>query len=112
MNQPLWAAEGHDYTEREQPRFTLSRRASMTLGDGREVSLQLRDISIAGFAGRSIEEVEPGTHVTLVLPEAGPVAAEILWQIGPTMGGRFLDRLPLGQIEALTAEKPAPPEAG
>jgi hypothetical protein len=112
MKHQLWAADGHDFREREHPRFALSHRASLTFGDGREVSLQLRDISIGGFAGRSIEEVEPGTHITLVLPEAGAVEAEVIWQIGPTMGGRFLETLPLGAVEALTAEKPAPPELG
>ena len=110
MTRQVWAGDGHKFQERGQPRFPLTRRASLTFGDGREISLQLRDLSVVGFAGRSIEEVPPGTHVTLVLPEAGPVRAEIIWQIGPTIGGRFFEKLPLGQVQALVAEKPAPPE--
>jgi hypothetical protein len=110
MTRQMWAADGHAFMEREQPRFPLSTRASLTLGDGREISLQLRDLSVAGFAGRSIEEIPPGSHVTLVLPEAGPVPAEIVWQIGPTMGGRFFEALPFGQVQSLVAEKPKTPD--
>jgi hypothetical protein len=108
MTGRVWVADVHAYRERGEPRFPLSQRASLALGDGREISLQLRDLSVAGFAGRSIEEVEPGSHVTLVLPEAGRVPAEIIWQIGPTMGGRFLECLPLEQVEALAAKRDTP----
>ena len=106
MNQQMGASTGRAYQERAQLRFALSIKTLVALGDGREIAVQLRDISTGGFAGRSIEDMEPGSRVTLLLPDTAPIEAEIVWQIGPTVGARFTASVPPGTVTALIDASP------
>jgi hypothetical protein len=103
MTQELWPASGHGLTKRARQRIGLSLKATLTVDEGREIATQLRDISTIGFAAHSIDALAPGTRVLVQLPDIDPVPAEIVWQIGPTMGGRFLAELSTQQIRKLAA---------
>jgi hypothetical protein len=101
MNAENWVADDGGLDQREKTRFTLSMKSFVAMDDGRNVILQLRDISASGFGGHAIDELQPGTRVTLILPDEQPIQAEIVWQIGPTLGGRFVEDLPSSKLNSL-----------
>jgi len=112
MMQKAGPSSGHAFTERVQPRHGVAVRALLRLDGGHDVRMRLRDVSEAGFSGHAIEAVAPGSLVIVHLPDLEPVTAEILWQVGPAMGGRFAKPLSPEQMQALreASRRDAAPE--
>lgn len=63
------------------------------------VEIRVRDVSTCGFMAECIEPVRIGSYVSLDVPGVGPVHAQVRWQVGPKMGGMFLDPISLGRCE-------------
>ena len=63
------------------------------------VEVTVCDVSQCGFMAECAEAVAIGSHVTLEVPGLGPVHAQVRWQIGGKMGGRFLDPIRLTECE-------------
>lgn len=99
--------------EEEQPGFQARRSTrtpvrsdtiSLTPDNLYAVEIVVRDVSAAGFMAECAEPVTIGSYVSLDVPGIGPVQAQVRWQIGPRMGGMFLDPISLTRCE-WTAEK-------
>ena len=63
------------------------------------VEIRVRDVSTCGFMAECAEPVKIGSYVSLDVPGVGPVHAQVRWQVGPRMGGKFLDPISLGRCE-------------
>lgn len=68
------------------------------------VQIRVRNVSAAGFMAECAEPVRIGSYVALEVPGIGSVEAQVRWQIGPRMGGMFLDPISLDRCE-WTAER-------
>ena len=97
----------------EVPGFQPRRTARLAVGgeavslspdDRYEVEVKIRNLSSAGFMAECAEPVLIGSYVSLDVPGIGAVQAQVRWQIGPRMGGMFLDPISLARCE-WTAEK-------
>lgn len=96
------------------PRRALRLETSGMLPDGQEANVTLHNISAAGLLLESRPELQIGEELTLELPEAGPVAARIVWRSESLYGCAFA--APLGpaamaaaQLQGLPVETSAPP---
>lgn len=71
-------------------------RAEVTVGAGLRqrgasgVTIQLLDLSIAGFRAATHLELEPGSDVWLRLPGLESLHARVVWQRGHLLGGQFI----------------------
>jgi hypothetical protein len=97
----------------EHPGFTSRRSARMEVPDAEanlkphdlyHVEIKVQNVSAAGFMAECTKPVRIGSYVSLDIPGIGSVEAQVRWQIGFRMGGRFLDPISLGRCE-WTAEK-------
>jgi hypothetical protein len=57
------------------------------------------DLSTSGFMAECMRPVLIGSYVSLDIPGIGPVHAQIRWQVGGRMGGKFLDPISLHRCE-------------
>jgi hypothetical protein len=55
----------------------------------------IRDLSISGFRAECPAPVLIGSYVSVDLPGIGPAHAQIRWQVGGEIGGKFLDPVSL-----------------
>ena len=93
-------SESH-YLDRRTERAPLSIKARLTQQNWHSFEVSLCDLSNAGFQAETPENIAIGSYVMLDIPEIGPeigkVRAQIRWQIGNRVGGKFLDPLRLGR---------------
>ena len=64
----------------------------------------MRNLSSAGFMADCAQPVLIGSYVSLDVPGIGLVQAQVRWQVGPRMGGMFLDPISLGRCEWTAAK--------
>jgi hypothetical protein len=97
----------------EHPGFTSRRSARIAVSDAGanlkrhdlyHVEIRVQNVSAAGFMAECSSPVRIGSNVSLEIPGIGSVQAQVRWQIGFRMGGRFLDPISLGRCE-WTAER-------
>lgn len=74
-------------------------RTRARLASAASVPLQIVNVSSSGFMARSDADLKPGDRLTLKLPVAGEVAAEIRWALGGRVGCQ-LDR-PIAMVPYL-----------
>ena len=86
---------------RQHPRCELKLDTRLELEDGRSVNFKTSNISQSGFSGHTIEDTPIGSGVELHLPKIGPVAGEVVWQVGAAMGARLNEELSTNDIMAL-----------
>jgi hypothetical protein len=87
------------FRPRRSARIAVDSSASLTPQSRYEVEIKIRDVSTTGFMAECAERVLIGSYVSLEIPGIGPVHAQVRWQLGPTMGGMFLDPISLKRCE-------------
>lgn len=100
----------------DQPGFQPRRGARLAVGgataslnpeDCYTVEIRVRNLSSAGFMADCAQPVLIGSYVSLDVPGIGVVQAQVRWQVGPRMGGMFLDPISLGRCEWTAAKDDA-----
>jgi PilZ domain len=92
--------ESHpDFKDRQSHRTSISTRTTLTQQNWQSAEVFVRDLSTRGFMAECSEPVAIGSYVTLDLPGLGPVRAQVRWQIGSRMGGKFLHPVALDRCE-------------
>jgi len=97
-----------DFAERRMERQTASRPARLSSGQGGGTAGRIRNLSRAGFMAECAEPVRIGSYVLIDVPGIGPIEAQVRWQIGPRMGGMFLDPITLARCEWISEDGGAP----
>lgn len=90
-------AGGTCFHERGAERLSVDEAAALTHRYAIEV--KVRDVSTSGFMAECADPVAIGSHVSLHVPGIGGVRAQVRWQIGSRMGGKFLDPISLDECE-------------
>ncbi|HEX8443233.1 MAG TPA: PilZ domain-containing protein [Allosphingosinicella sp.] len=101
------AQESSHFVERRSERRQVDSAAELR-HQWYSVEVKVCDVSQCGFMAECGDAVAIGSHVTLDVPGIGPVRAQVRWQLGGKMGGRFLDPIRLTECEwtAVKAECP------
>ena len=103
MDQNSNSSPSEEQLEGYQPRRTTRHRidqsANLQPQNLLEIEVKVRDVSTRGFMAECNEPVRIGSYVSLQVPGIGPVHAQVRWQIGPCMGGMFLDPISLARCE-------------
>ncbi len=96
----------HEYVDRRSERHQVRSEAQLRQR-WYSVEVTVCDVSQCGFMAECADAVAIGSHVSLEIPGIGPVRAQVRWQIGGRMGGRFLDPISLTECEwtAVRAER-------
>jgi hypothetical protein len=92
------------FKEREHPRCELRLDTRLELEDGRQVHFHTSNISQSGFAGHTIETAAIGSEVELHLPNIGPLAGKVIWQVGTAIGARLDSALTMDEIMSVTLD--------
>jgi len=87
--------EGAVFQPRRSRRVHLQEVTSLRSTDQRLLEVTVCDLSTSGFMAECLRPVLIGSYVSLDLPGIGPVNAQIRWQVGGRMGGKFLDPISL-----------------
>lgn len=107
----LQGSEAHSGEgQRSDPRRALSLSASGRLGDGVEANVTIHNLSAAGLLLETALELEVGEELALDLPEAGAVAAVIVWRSEQLYGCAFAAALGSAALAAAQL-KSLPPVA-
>lgn len=96
---PAGEASRPSLRERRDERLPIDAPASLRPGSWYAVEVRIRDVSTSGFMAECEAAVEIGSNVSLEVPGIGAVHAQVRWQIGPCMGGMFLDPISLDRCE-------------
>jgi hypothetical protein len=101
---PADQATGQDKESGFKPRRTprlavIDGESALSRQDLYRFDIMIRDVSTCGFMAECAAPVRIGSYVTLDVPGIGEVEAQIRWQIGPRMGGMFLDPISLARCE-------------
>jgi hypothetical protein len=91
--------DGAAFLPRRSRRVTLHEVTSLRSTDLRQVDVVVCDLSTSGFQAECLRPVLIGSYVSLDLPGIGPVNAQVRWQVGGRMGGKFLDPVSLLRCE-------------
>lgn len=94
-NAPEAEEEGAAFLPRRSRRVTLQEVTNLRSMDQRVVEVTVCDLSTSGFMAECLRPVLIGSYVSLDLPGIGPVNAQVRWQVGGRMGGKFLDPVSL-----------------
>ncbi len=110
----LRAGGAHDphFRARDGERIGVDGEAQLRHRSWYAIEVKVRDVSTRGFMAECAEAVEIGSNVSLDIPGIGPVHAQVRWQIGPCMGGMFLDPISLRRCEWVGTRADAPVEDG
>ena len=95
--------EGVSFLPRRSPRVRLNEVTSLRGSDKRALEVRVCDISTSGFMAECLRPVLIGSYVSLDLPGIGPVNAQVRWQVGGRMGGKFLDPISLNRCDWMSA---------
>ncbi len=77
----------------------LQQATNLRSTDQRVVEVTVCDLSTSGFMAECLRPVLIGSYVSLDLPGIGPVHAQVRWQVGGRMGGKFLDPISLHRCD-------------
>lgn len=91
--------DGVDYTERQEARVPVQATARLLHQNLYSFEVRIRDVSPLGFMAECGQHVAIGSFVSLDVPGIGPVQAQVRWQIGGRMGGKFQDPMSLDCCE-------------
>jgi hypothetical protein len=108
MRQQIYPASWQvDYESRASERLPINLRATLRVGEGRDLSVRVRDVSVTGFMAESDEYVEIGSTVMTGagLPALG---AEVRWALAGWIGCRFEKALTPDQLLQLLSQECAP----
>ena len=87
------------YKERRARRMPVRDTAQLRAQDWYSVEVRVCDVSTGGFMAECPQPVRIGSYVSLDVPGIGQVHAQVRWQLGPNMGGMFLDPISLNRCE-------------
>lgn len=87
------------FIPRRSARVGLSASTQMRSSDQAVSEVTVCDLSTSGFMAECMRPVLIGSFVSLDLPGIGPVHAQVRWQVGTRMGGRFLDPISLHRCD-------------
>jgi hypothetical protein len=87
------------FQPRRSRRVTLQEATSLRSTDLRDFDVTVCDLSTSGFQAECLRPVLIGSYVSLDLPGIGPVNAQVRWQVGGRMGGKFLEPISLLRCE-------------
>jgi hypothetical protein len=93
---------GGQYRPRRSPRVRLQEVTQLRSRDAREQNVTVCDISTSGFMAECLRPVLIGSYVSLDLPGIGAVHAQVRWQVGGRLGGKFLDPIGLHHCDWLS----------
>ncbi|HEY0116454.1 MAG TPA: PilZ domain-containing protein [Allosphingosinicella sp.] len=99
----LESEEGPNLQPRRSRRVVLQEATQLRSNDQQLVEVQVRDLSTSGFMAECMRPVLIGSYVSLDLPGIGPVHAQVRWQVGGRLGGKFLDPISLHRCEWLAS---------
>jgi hypothetical protein len=88
-----------DFVDRRSDRTPLNIKTRLTQQNWSGIDVILRDLSSSGFMAESQASVPIGSYVTLEVAGLGPIRAQIRWQLGPRLGGMFLDAIRLDRCD-------------
>lgn len=77
----------------------MSENTRLRSTDQAVVEVKVCDLSTSGFMAECMRPVLIGSYVSLDLPGIGPVNAQVRWQVGGKLGGRFLDPVSLHRCD-------------
>jgi hypothetical protein len=92
------------FRPRRGQRLLVNRRSRLRSMDQQAHDVTVCDLSTGGFKAECMRPVLIGSYVSLDLPGIGPVHAQVRWQVGGMLGGKFLDPLGLHHCEWVTGE--------
>lgn len=92
------------FLPRRGNRLELDEVAQMRCQGSTVIEVRVHDLSTGGFMATCLRPVLIGSYVTLDLPGIGPVHAQVRWQVGGKLGGRFLDPVSLHRCHWVTAQ--------
>ena len=95
---------------RRAERLAVDGAANLRSQHWYEIEVKVRNVSTCGFMAECAEPVEIGSYVSLDVPGVGPIRAQVRWQLGVMMGGKFLDPISLVRCD-WTAIRTVPPVA-
>lgn len=98
------ATESPCFQPRRARRVVVGEATRLRRNDSAVVEVTVRDLSTSGFMAECLRPVLIGSYVSLDLPGIGPVNAQVRWQVGGRLGGRFLDPISLGRCAWITGE--------
>ena len=94
------------FRARRGRRFDLAAVTQMRSAGDPNLSITVCDISTGGFMAECLRPVLIGSYVSLDVPGIGPVHAQVRWQLGGRIGGRFLEPLCLHRCHWTASEAP------
>lgn len=95
------------FTPRRCERYSLDGTSTkLSTPSQRAVEAMVRNIAIGGFMVECPVALEIGSPVLLDIPGIGPVKAQVRWQIGPQVGGMFIDPISLAECEWTASNPP------
>jgi len=105
---------GEDNDSRAAPRRKLHLETSGALPGGEVANVVLHNLSPTGMLLETTLPLNRGDSIEVELPEAGPVAADVVWASGILFGCQFAQPIASGAFSAtqLRASAPLPPEIG
>ncbi|GAA4049949.1 helix-turn-helix domain-containing protein [Parerythrobacter jejuensis] len=92
--------QADDGSGRDARRWSVRLVAEGKLAGGSDAQVLLHNISAGGLLLDCRMELEQGAKLTIDLPEAGPVVAEVVWRSATLHGCRFPDPLPSSVLSA------------
>jgi len=100
---PQEGEEDARFMPRRAARLRLQEVTQLRSREAREQDITVCDISTSGFMAECMRPVLIGSYVSLDLPGIGPVHAQVRWQVGGRMGGKFLDPVNIHRCDWLVA---------
>ena len=101
---------GH-FQERRSERLSIASDSTLRHNSVYNVEVTVRDLSRCGFKAECAEPVTIGSYVSLEVPGIGSVDAQVRWQVGRRMGGKFVDPISLQRCEWAAVKTEAVEEA-
>jgi hypothetical protein len=92
-------AEAPRFQPRRVGRVALQAPTQLRSSDQSVVPVEVCDLSTSGFMAECMRPVLIGSYVSLDVPGIGPVHAQVRWQVGKRLGGKFLDPISLHRCE-------------
>lgn len=93
------------YRPRRNDRLRVDVATTMRGGDDQTVDVRVCDISTAGFMAECMRPVLIGSFVALDMPGVGAVRAQVRWQVGGRLGGKFVQAVSLDACDWLPADR-------
>ena len=98
------AADEHAHMPRRGERLPVEQRATALSCADDCYEVRVQNLSSYGFMAACLGPVPIGSYVSIEIAGIGPVEAQVRWQIGPKLGGMFLEPITLASCEWSAAE--------